>query len=85
MDFVYLVGLAAAALTSFGFIPQIILGYKSKHMKDVSLLMSLMLLSGMGLWLTYGILRNDIVIILANVVAVFLLGTIIVMKFYYNK
>jgi len=59
-------GFAAGAITSVGFIPQLAKGFRTKKLDDVSLWMPLVLASGMLLWLTYGILRNDIAIIVAN-------------------
>ena len=59
-------GVAAGAITSLGFIPQLIRGFKTKHLDDVSYWMPLVLACGMILWLSYGIVRNDIAIIAAN-------------------
>jgi MtN3 and saliva related transmembrane protein len=59
-------GIAAGAITSIGFIPQLIRGFKTKHLDDISYWMPLVLACGMLLWLSYGIFRNDIAIIAAN-------------------
>lgn len=59
-------GIAAGTITSIGFIPQLIRGYQTKKLDDVSSWMPLVLAAGMSLWLTYGILRNDIALIAAN-------------------
>ena len=65
-DFFTLIGFAAGAITSIGFIPQLIRGYKTKKLDDVSYFMPIVLAVGMTLWLIYGLLRQDIVIIIAN-------------------
>lgn len=59
-------GLTAGAITSIGFIPQLVRGYKTKRLDDVSFWMPLVLVIGMSLWLAYGIVRHDIAIIAAN-------------------
>ena len=65
-DFFTLVGFAAGAITSIGFIPQLIRGYRTKKLDDVSYFMPVVLAVGMTLWLIYGLLRQDLAIIIAN-------------------
>ncbi len=84
-DYITILGFIAASLTTFGYVPQIIKGYKTKHLKDVSLLMYILLTFGMFLWMIYGIFRKDIVIIIANIVGV-IFGTVTLgMKLYYER
>jgi len=66
IDLFTLLGVAAGAVTSVGFIPQLLKGYRTKRLTDVSYGMPLFLAFGMSLWLLYGILRDDLAIILAN-------------------
>ena len=54
MDLVVILGLIAGAVTSMGFIPQLIRGYKTKELDDVSYYMPAILAVGMSLWLLYG-------------------------------
>jgi MtN3 and saliva related transmembrane protein len=65
-DVVTFLGFTAGAVTSIGFIPQLIRGYRTKKIHDVSYWMPLVLASGMLLWLVYGFFRNDVAIIIAN-------------------
>ena len=53
-------------------------------MHDVSLLMPAVLGIGMLLWLIYGIAREDIVIVVANVVGSTLTGVLVAMKLHYD-
>ncbi len=78
-------GLIAGAFTSFGFVPQIIKGYRTKHLKDMSYLMNALLTTGFCMWLAYGISQKDIAIIAANVAAIIFNLTLIAMKYYYSK
>jgi MtN3 and saliva related transmembrane protein len=71
MNFGYdsLVGLSAAFLTTLSFVPQIIKAYRTKRMKDVSRYLTVLFTAGSILWIIYGILHHDLVIIGANAAA----------------
>lgn len=83
-DILTLLGFTAGAVTSVGFIPQIIKGYRTKTLHDVSYWMPLVLTSGMSLWLIYGILRYDIAIIVANSFGVICNIILLIMKKLYK-
>lgn len=68
--YLMLLGLLAGAITSSGFIPQLVRGFRTKKLDDVSLYMPLVLISGMTLWLLYGIMLQDISIMIANTIGV---------------
>jgi len=85
MDAWTVLGLLAGTLTSAGFIPQIVKGFRTKRMQDVSLLMPSILATGMGLWLIYGIAREDLAIIAANLAGCSFAGTIVAMKLMYDR
>ncbi len=72
-----MLGILAGLLTTVGFIPQIIKGYRTKRMDDVSLLMPMILGTGMLLWLIYGISLENLPIIMWNAIA-FLLNMVVV-------
>ena len=77
-------GIAAGTLTTIAFLPQVIKAWRSRSTRDVSLAMFLTLCAGIVLWLIYGILVEDIPIILANGVTLCLAGTILVLKLRYK-
>lgn len=79
-----LIGLIAGALTTVSFVPQIIKIAKTKHVKDLSLFMYLIMLTGIILWLVYGILIREMPVIAANTVTVLLCSYVIVMKLIYD-
>jgi MtN3 and saliva related transmembrane protein len=74
----------AGALTSTGYIPQIIKGYRTRKLDDVSLIMPAVLGLGMFLWLIYGLAREDSAIIAANVVGASLTTLLVLMKMRYS-
>jgi len=76
-----IIGSAAAVLTMFSFIPQIIKIFKTKSVKDMSLLTLVQLSCGVSLWIAYGAHLKDAVIIIAN--GVTLLTLVILLILYY--
>lgn len=70
----------AGALTSTGYIPQIVKGYRTRRLDDVSLTMPAILGLGMFLWLIYGMAREDLAIIAANLVGASLTTVLVMMK-----
>jgi MtN3 and saliva related transmembrane protein len=60
------VGLAAGALTTVAFLPQVIRIFKTRTAKDISLSMYLIFCTGVCLWLAYGFLINSWAILIAN-------------------
>jgi MtN3 and saliva related transmembrane protein len=77
-----IIGIIAALLTSFSFVPQVRKMWRRRSAKDVSHVTMFQLMAGCALWLVYGISRQDPVIIGANVVAI---GTLLVgLSLYYR-
>ncbi|MFO7446069.1 MAG: SemiSWEET transporter [Ignavibacteriaceae bacterium] len=73
-------GYAAAICTTIAYVPQAVKVFKTRHTKDISIGMFLLMALGLFLWLAYGILYNALPIIIANVVTLFLAGYILIMK-----
>ena len=84
MEYIQIIGIAAAVLTTTSFLPQAIKAIKTKDTKGISLTMYSLFFLGVTLWLTYGILVNDLPIILANGVTFILAGTILILKLKYK-
>ncbi|MCG2792592.1 MAG: SemiSWEET transporter [Weeksellaceae bacterium] len=61
-----ILGIIAGVLTSVAMMPQLIKVLREKKAEDVSIVMLLVLIVGLSLWVWYGILRDDLPIILAN-------------------
>jgi|GEM_PF-377587 len=76
------VGVAAAALTSFGFLPQIRKMWKTRCVRDVSLGTFLQFSAGVSLWALYGLGRSDPVIVIANLIT---LGTLMAGLALYHR
>lgn len=72
MSITILVGSVAALFTTFGFVPQIIKLLKTHKTDGISAAMIIQIASGLCLWVIYGIMKKDYVIILANSVGLLL-------------
>ncbi len=81
----FIIGVIAALLTTFGFVPQIIKMHRMKSVKDVSLVTLFQFSAGVALWTLYGIYRSDIIIIAANAVSFLTLVVAIALYYYYNR
>lgn len=84
VPFVTLLGLIAGAITSIGFLPQLVRGYRTKKLDDISYYMPAVLALGMMFWLFYGVLLQEIPIILANAFGASCSVLLIVMKKKYS-
>lgn len=74
------IGMAAAVLTTAAFAPQAIKAWQSRSTKDVSLAMFTMMVTGNALWLVYGIMIDDVPLMIANAVTLLLAGAILAAK-----
>ena len=68
MKFMYL-GLLAGALTTGSAFPQLIKSYKTKSTADLSIWFLIALLSGVTLWILYGVAVSDLPLVIANSVS----------------
>jgi MtN3 and saliva related transmembrane protein len=75
-----MIGLIAAILTTLSFVPQAILVLRTRQTAGISLAMYAMFTLGIAFWLVYGILRDDMPIVVANVVTLSLASLILGMK-----
>ena len=84
MDIVTLMGYVAGVCTTSAFLPQAIKIVKTKHTKDISLIMYSVLTTGVVLWCTYALINHDWPLALANGVTLFLAGWILILKIRYG-
>jgi MtN3 and saliva related transmembrane protein len=82
MNIASIIGIAAAVLTTAAFVPQAWKIIRLKQVKDLSLTMYIMMLSGQLCWLGYGLFLGDVPLILANVIGGSLSGTILAYKIF---
>jgi MtN3 and saliva related transmembrane protein len=74
------IGILAAVLTSLSYIPQVRKAWPRGSTADLSLHMLVVLTSGLLMWVTYGVLKGDWVIVIANCVGAALSGSVLAFK-----
>ncbi len=79
MTGIQILGMVAGTITSITFLPQVLQVWKTKSAKDLSLMMLLLLTTGVSLWLVYGLAIMDGAIIYTN--SMVLLMTLILLFF----
>jgi MtN3 and saliva related transmembrane protein len=82
--YVIYVGFFSGFCTTIAFVPQVYKVWKTKSTKDISLLMFLVFTTGIIGWLIYGILSDNLPIIIANIVTFFLVLSILIAKIKFD-
>ena len=85
MPFTEYLGLTAGLLTSFSFVPQIIRVFRLRSACEISLLFALAQLTGVALWLAYGVILGMLPIILWNAIAALFIVVLMVAKLKYGR
>ncbi len=80
-----IVGLAAGICTSISLLPQLFKLLKHKKADDISLFYLIILFIGLGLWIWYGFLRQDIPIVATNGFSLVINGIVIVLGIRYKR
>lgn len=74
------IGYMAAFCTTFSFIPQVLRAWQTRNTQAISLSMYLVFVTGIALWLAYGLLIGNWPMIIANFVTLTLAGAVLAMK-----
>ena len=78
-------GIVAGVLTSAAMIPQLIKVLREKNVDDLSWVMLLVLITGVSLWIWYGVLKNEWPIILSNAFSVLMNVSLLICYVVYKK
>jgi MtN3 and saliva related transmembrane protein len=79
-NFIPWIGACAALLTSLSYIPQVQKAWPRGSTKDLSLHMLVVLTTGLLLWIGYGLLKSDWVIVVANGIGATLSASVLAFK-----
>jgi len=79
------IGVLAGVLILSGWVKQIVKGYRTKSLRDVSRYLMSLIAAGAVLWLVYGIAVDDVYIIGTNVAAIALMLLVLGMKQKYDR
>lgn len=80
ISFATIVGTLAAICTTVSYIPQVKKCWQTRRTGDLSLKMFSILAAGLALWVTYGVMLGDWVIVAANAISLLLLANILYFK-----
>ena len=70
MNYIEIIGFAAAILTTAAFLPQVYKTWKTKDVSGLSLPMLIMFITGISLWLIYALFINSPSMIAANSITI---------------
>jgi len=79
-----ILGYSAGAITSLTFLPQVIRTWKLRSARDISLMMFIIAAINEVMWIAYGILLDNWVIILTNAIVLSMSLTMIFFKLRFN-
>jgi len=79
------IGILAGILILSGWVPQIVRGYKTKRLNDVSPYLMILIFAGAVLWLIFGIALDDVYIMCVNLAAMVLTMIVLSMKLKYER
>ena len=85
MDKITIVGVVASILTAVSLLPQLIKIIKEKKAEDVSLAMLLILLAGLTMWIFYGFMIEDKIIIFSNIFSVLINVAVLILTLIYKR
>jgi len=84
MDLITIIGLLAVVTSGLRLSPQIVKSFKTKKVRDVSLLWEIIGVTSSFLWLIYGYLRGDMILMSGGIVLVLSYVILIYQKFLYR-
>jgi len=79
------VGIGAGAFTALSLVPQLFKIIREKEAENISYFMLAILLTGLGGWIWYGILKDDLPIIITNAFSFVINVLIIVYSMKYKR
>ena len=85
METSLLVGIAASVGTGVSLLPQLIKIYKEKKPAEISYWMLGILLAGLALWIWYGVLKSDYIIVVSNGISALINLNIFYLNAKYKK
>jgi MtN3 and saliva related transmembrane protein len=87
MEFIWAeyIGLAAGALTTAAYLPQVYKTWRTKAVEDISLVMYGSMTLGVFLWFVYGVCIRAVAVMAANAVSLALVAWMLRMKVVYGR
>lgn len=80
-----IIGITAGTCTAVSFLPQLFKIIKKREASDISFVMLTVLFAGLCFWVWYGILKNDLAIILTNSLSLIVNILVFIFSIKYKK
>jgi len=78
-------GFAAAVCTTGAFVPQVLLVWRERGAPGVSIGMYMLFITGVALWLAYGLALDAWPVVIANALTLMLACGVLGMKLYFER
>ncbi|MGB9663562.1 MAG: SemiSWEET family sugar transporter [Ignavibacteria bacterium] len=85
MNIYDIIGGIAVTISCFNLLPQVLKGFKTKSVKDISWIFIFMIITATILWFIYGKYRNDWAIMLTNSIIFGFAIILLMQKIIYSK
>jgi MtN3 and saliva related transmembrane protein len=82
---IFVIGGFATFFTLWSTVPQIRKSLRTKKTDDVSKWLIISLIGGLSLWVVYGIMKQDVMIVAANSIGVSLNVVLLMLELRYSK
>lgn len=79
------IGIAAGLFTALSLLPQLVKIIKDKKANDISMATLLVLFTGIGLWIVYGFMKDDLPVIATNIASLVINIMVIAFSIYYKR
>ena len=83
--YIQIVGVSAGVITAISMLPQLIKIIKEKKVENISIWMVIILITGLSLWVFYGILKKDAIIIITNLFSLLVNFILFGLRIKYKK
>lgn len=85
MNIQTLLGVAASICTAVSLLPQLLKIAKERKASDISYWMLSILIAGLILWICYGIMDEDYIIVISNSVSLLINIGVLILNIYFSK
>jgi MtN3 and saliva related transmembrane protein len=82
---IFVIGISATFFTLWSTVPQIRKSLRTKKTDDVSKWLIISLITGLSLWVLYGVMKGDMIITGANSIGVSLNVFLLILKLKYSS
>ena len=79
-----MLGFLGGALVTISLLPQVIKSFRTKSTKDISIVYTLVLMTGLALWISYAVLNNIIPLLIFASIELLITTSLFILKLIYK-